>query len=284
MASLRVRKATPADVPTLVRIHYDAFGSSGPMHALMHPDGGSADARLKFGRSFFPAATTPSQEPGPAVETFTMVAELVPTEKEEEPEIVAFGRWKLVKEPLPEDKWHVGEEMTAEELGEGADVAVYNAFIGGINQMKNAWIKGDAVLREYIHAPIDTQHLSRASCQMSSRDIDLLTRRTQPDLDILACTSSHQRLGAGTALLTWGNALADRLRTPHWLEASPTGYPLYRRMGFADIDVRDLDLAARWGTVRREGEDWGGRAALGLAGEAAEGVFRTVLMRRDAKV
>ncbi|KAJ4396189.1 hypothetical protein N0V93_000408 [Gnomoniopsis smithogilvyi] len=245
-SKLQIRPATPSDVPELVRIHFDAFGP-GVMDRLMHPDGGSASARANFGNSFFPqpkAASEPS-----LVEHITMVAELVPAAKQGngQPEIIAFGKWKLVKKPLPEAEWSAKEEpLTVAQLGEGSDPAVYNVFLGGLHELRKKWMRGDPALH----------------------------------LGILACTTTRQRLGAGSALLDWGNALADREGMVHWLEASPQGYALYKRFGFEEVEAQDLRVTEIWGPVRGENEDWGAKSAVKLAGELPEGVFRTVVMRR----
>lgn len=138
---IRVRRAVPDDVPDLVRIHFDAFGP-GIMNRLMYPDGGSASARASFGKSFFPPS--PAGQPVPQVETVTMVAEMLPEE-----EIVAFAKWRLVKEPLPEETWDAAEEpMTAEMLGEGVDVDVYRAFIGDLHRLRKRWMRGDPCVCE----------------------------------------------------------------------------------------------------------------------------------------
>lgn len=103
------------------------------------------------------------------------------------------------------------------------------------------------------------------------------------DLNILACQTARHRHGAGSALLGWGTDKADREGKPAYLEASPAGYPLYRRFGFADLGVQDLPVGPRWGAVQPAGEDWGGQSAVALAGPAPAGVFRTAFMRREPK-
>ncbi|CAN8106537.1 unnamed protein product [Discula destructiva] len=253
--NLRIRPATPADVPDLVRVHFDAFNPD-VMNRLMHPGGGSAEARVLFGKkTFFPAPA--AQEDVPQVEFITMVAELIDDDDDEEDdddgttnkaEIVAFAKWKLVKEPgLSEEKWNVEEKpMTAKMLGEGADADVFNTFIGGLHRLTRKWVKGDPILY----------------------------------LSLAACSPKHQRLGAGTALLTWGNELADREGKVQWLEASPAGYPLYKRMGFEDVDGQDLGVTELWGAVKGQHDNWGSNSAVELLGELPEGCFRSVLMRR----
>ena len=81
-------------------------------------------------------------------------------------------------------------------------------------------------------------------------------------------------------MLKWGCELADRENKTAWLEASPAGYSLYRRFGFEDVEVQDLKLTELWGPVRSEGENWGAASAVALAGELAQGSFRSVMMRR----
>lgn len=146
---LRLRRATPADLPDIVRIHFDAFGPC-IMHRLMRPDGGSDSARAHFGRSisFSPEDGEPS-----AVESFTMVAEAVPAGEEDAaaPEVVAFAKWKLVREPLAEGArtaWNARRDgWTAEELGEGTNAEVYAAYIGGLHGLRERWIGEDPCLR-----------------------------------------------------------------------------------------------------------------------------------------
>lgn len=100
------------------------------------------------------------------------------------------------------------------------------------------------------------------------------------DLHILACSPAHQRLGAGSALLAWGAELADGEGRDAWLEASPQGYPLYRRFGFEGVDVLDLEITERWGPRRAEGEDWGQGVDVDGAGELPRGYFRSAVMKR----
>lgn len=48
-------------------------------------------------------------------------------------------------------------------------------------------------------------------------------------------------------LLKWGTNLADKARVlPCYLEASVVGRPLYRSMGFKDVETLDID-PRKWG-------------------------------------
>lgn len=58
------------------------------------------------------------------------------------------------------------------------------------------------------------------------------------------------------------------------------GYPLYRRFGYEDVEVQDIEITRRWNAVQLEGEDWGLNSAVALAGKLPEGLYRSVLMKR----
>ncbi|PSR90330.1 N-acetyltransferase-like protein [Coniella lustricola] len=166
---------------------------------------------------------------------------------QERSEIVAFGKWNHVKEPQPEEKWNVHKPATQEGVGEGVNVLFFEDFIGGLQKLRRKYMKGDPCLH----------------------------------LEILAVTTTRQRLGAGSALLAWGNQFADNHGYTYWLEASPQGYPLYRRFGFEAIEPHDVDLAPYGAGMKPEDEDWGASSGADLVGPLAEGHFRTMVMRRD---
>jgi hypothetical protein len=142
---IHIREATPDDVDSLVDIHFDAFGG-GIMSRLLNPNGPTQEARAKFASMFFPEAI----ENPTGVEPFTMVAELLPKDATDtdSPEIVAFGRWLLCRQPRPESEWNVETVMTAEQLGEGVDVDFHNSFIGGLRRKNALLAKGDPCLRK----------------------------------------------------------------------------------------------------------------------------------------
>ncbi|POS73694.1 hypothetical protein DHEL01_v207907 [Diaporthe helianthi] len=250
---LRIRRATPDDAAAIAKVHFEAFGP-GVMNRLMHPGGVSEDARAKFAGSIFPppGTATATAEQQPAREVIVMVAELEGEGLGRDPVIVAFSKWTLVREQQPREVWEQegAHEMTEEQVGEGANVAVYNEFLGGLHRMKARWAKGEP----HLH------------------------------LGILAATPTRHRLGAGSALLRWGCGLADTENKTAWLEASPVGYSLYKKFGFEPVEVADLKLTELWGAVKTdEGENWGEANAVELGGELPEGSFRSVMMKRLPK-
>lgn len=56
-------------------------------------------------------------------------------------------------------------------------------------------------------------------------------------LEVLATRGADQGRGAGGLLVAWGAARADEERAPCYLDATPEGRPLYRRIGFADVET-----------------------------------------------
>ncbi|KAK5651509.1 hypothetical protein OQA88_11963 [Cercophora sp. LCS_1] len=131
-----------------------------------------------------------------------------------------------------------------------------------------------------VETPVTAEMLGEGS----NVDIDLLvhplTLEGNTDLKTLVSVPNWQRLGAGSALVRWGNELADSLGLASYLEASPYGYSVYKRLGFEDVDVLDFDMAGRWGAVKAEGRNWGESNALELGGPLPEGSMRTVIMKR----
>ena len=79
-------------------------------------------------------------------------------------------------------------------------------------------------------------------------------------LGILDTHPDHQRRGAGARLVQWGTDVADEAHIPCYLSASPNGYPLYKKKGFEDVDLMEIDLS-KWG----------------------HGIYRQVFMLRPAK-
>ena len=65
-------------------------------------------------------------------------------------------------------------------------------------------------------------------------------------LDLLATLPTHQRRGLARAQIKWGLDLADRERLFVFLESTPTGEKLYKRLGFKEVSRATHDLE-KWG-------------------------------------
>ncbi|KAF2678956.1 hypothetical protein K458DRAFT_422618 [Lentithecium fluviatile CBS 122367] len=61
-------------------------------------------------------------------------------------------------------------------------------------------------------------------------------------LHMLHTDPKQQGRGAGSALLKWGMQKADELGLPAYLESSPNAHGFYKRHGFGDVEIFELDL------------------------------------------
>ncbi|KAJ6438922.1 GCN5-related N-acetyltransferase (GNAT) domain-containingprotein [Purpureocillium lavendulum] len=71
-------------------------------------------------------------------------------------------------------------------------------------------------------------------------------------LKLLHTEPEHQGRGAGTMLLRWLAAEADRLGLPTYLEASEEGAPLYEKNGFRRVATIYADLSPWHGSAAAE--------------------------------
>lgn len=138
---MRVRPAEAADVDAIARIFFAAFAAD-PLNLIMYPGGPTEDAVAKFAGSIFDVPVEGREVP-------VVVAELVGEgdgegEGQDGAEVVAFGKYVVFSQTRPEEEWNKPLVFTAENLGEGADLDVFNGFIGGLHRMRTAAVRGDA--------------------------------------------------------------------------------------------------------------------------------------------
>ncbi|GFF26533.1 hypothetical protein IFM61606_05328 [Aspergillus udagawae] len=62
-------------------------------------------------------------------------------------------------------------------------------------------------------------------------------------LELLVTHPQHQGKGVGKALLDWGMRMADERHVRIYLEATPEGYPLYRKSGWRDVEDLVMDYS-----------------------------------------
>ncbi|RHZ50823.1 hypothetical protein CDV55_100218 [Aspergillus turcosus] len=99
----------------------------------------------------------------------------------------------------------------------GMNVAVYEAGLKALEEMRGRHVRGDDIV-----------------------------------LELLITHPQHQGKGVGKALLDWGVRIADERKARMYLEATPEGYPLYRKFGWRDVDdlVMDFSLYGGEGEAR----------------------------------
>lgn len=64
------------------------------------------------------------------------------------------------------------------------------------------------------------------------------------DLDMLCTHPEYRRRGAGGMLVSWGCERADADRVAAYVDASPSGKPLYEKFGFVDYTAEGDVVAA----------------------------------------
>ena len=148
---IRIRDATATDIDRLVDLFFTAF-SSDAGNKLMYPDGISASAREKFASrmlSSHTATTGPGRGPNgqhpKAADILVKVAELTAPQGPEGKgsEIIAFARWMWHKEQREDWDWDYSPYLTAESMGEGVNLEMANAFLGGLNKLEGKYTGGD---------------------------------------------------------------------------------------------------------------------------------------------
>jgi predicted N-acetyltransferase YhbS len=71
------------------------------------------------------------------------------------------------------------------------------------------------------------------------------------DLHMLHTDPKQQGRGAGSALLKWGIQKADELGLPAYLESSPDAHGFYKKYGFEDVEVYEMDLSLYGGPDKK---------------------------------
>ncbi|KAI0019415.1 acyl-CoA N-acyltransferase [Xylariomycetidae sp. FL0641] len=112
--------------------------------------------------------------------------------------IVGMASWDIFWKPGPESGW---------PKPEGA-----------------VWLEGDARKKaESVLMPLWDMHEK------------LFGKHRHVYLPTMAVDPAYQRKGAATLLMQWGIETADKLELPIYLEATDSGYPLYKKMGFEKL-------------------------------------------------
>lgn len=63
---------------------------------------------------------------------------------------------------------------------------------------------------------------------------------------------AFQGRGAGSALIDWGKKKADELDLPIYLESSTKGHGFYKKHGFKDVEVMEIDFSTWGGPMHKQ--------------------------------
>ncbi|MCJ1476257.1 hypothetical protein MMC13_004923 [Lambiella insularis] len=228
---LLIRPMTEADLPAIRDLLFLAFHSSSPAMRKLAPNGQSPSAAAASLAAVAKSVHAPAVVHRVVVDTDLIPAadpttgatvhSTVPAEagSTKEVPLVAYTRYYVHREERAPDVWDVPyKAVTAEETGEGVNVAFRNAFFEQIHELRRRNMQG----RKHIL------------------------------VEILAASPLHERRGAGTMLLKEVFEVADTEGLDCWIDASPVGYPLYKRLGFQDVDFFETDVSEP--STLKEGE------------------------------
>ncbi|KAF7560294.1 hypothetical protein G7046_g3843 [Stylonectria norvegica] len=120
--------------------------------------------------------------------------------------MIAFAMWFIWETP------RVGEPTPRRVYGPGTNAEGCRLFFGGMDRQRT----------------------------------DIMEGKPYAYLKLLHTDPEHQRRGAGSMLVKWGLAEADRLGIDAFLESSEAGRALYEKLGFGKVGELIVDLSP-WG-------------------------------------
>ncbi len=261
---LSIEKVEDNDLSTISEITFAAYYTSNPVGRLIYPFGltpSVSKCSLALQKSAFlerdtyyfkvvdsnfadqggqplPAKYRPSEKEGSIAKPTTL-----------DNSILAYARFKLWRKDREATDWDKPNSIKEGELGLTGDVnlELARSFRGQQGELRRKFVKGRRCICKSEHSILPrgpTNHFPR------------------PDLQWLATHPSHQHRGAGTLIMEHVCELSNREGLDVFLQATPSGYPLYHKLGFEDVAAFDVDLGT-------------------LAGEGTNGqIYRTVLMKR----
>lgn len=117
--------------------------------------------------------------------------------------IVAWARWNFYVDRVTTD-----QTRWPKQWPEGANAALCEYFFGAMDEKRDMYMKG--------------------------KDFFLM--------GLLVTLPEYRGKGIGSSLLQWGLDAADEKGVECWIDASPMGVELYKRMGWVEVDHVDVDL------------------------------------------
>ena len=140
---LRIREATQADATAMAEIQFAAFGTD-IINQLLFPGEVTEDAKAKAAHLLF-APPSPNQ----SAEPLLVVAELENSSDGGQSEIIAFAKWCLRRQPVPEEEWNFESPVSPDMLGEGGNIEVYKWFLQTLHRRSKELSQGEAMLSKW---------------------------------------------------------------------------------------------------------------------------------------
>ncbi|RAH64118.1 GNAT family N-acetyltransferase [Aspergillus aculeatinus CBS 121060] len=256
-----IRRATEPDAPHLAHINITAFEPT------------------PFWRNLFPALDRRATYPLKLARTLTKLADgashLLVAEDPATGAVVGYARWTVPgpRAPAPASSGAIalspanqdlvtafrraGDGDGVGALPPGTNLAVHSRFWGELERLKAKYLReGDFGAFSPHLLPWDHAN----------------DKGEGAVLEFLATLPEAQGQGVASGLLRWGLERADARNARVYLEATEEGYPVYRKYGWRDLEVLELDFAElggrserqRWVMMMRERRDPAGEQSGGL--------------------
>lgn len=143
---VEVRPATPVDVPSMYAIRRSAFASGPISRALYNNSEVPTAVDIAHGERRIASEMT-------AEKNTYLVAVLANTSSQGGEAIVAYAKWVEYLQDRPAEEWNTPLEVSRESAGPDVNLAVVEAFSGGLREMKKREIGGRAHLRKLRGSP-----------------------------------------------------------------------------------------------------------------------------------
>ena len=206
--SLKLLPAEPADIPALARLHVAAGGVDVATRIMFPNDREFEKAIVDMLRG---QVSCPGWLVMKAIDLRTG-------------QLMGWAAWQQVHYYPQIDATTQQEiEANVEEIGlQDAD--------GAGSALEKAKLDLTPGLQAYLRSH---SHGARSSWMGERKFMFLNSLMTEP---------RYQRKGVGTALVEWGNAMADADIVPSFLRGSPFAYKVYLRCGWKVVEKFDVDL------------------------------------------
>ena len=248
--SLTLHSVSAFDLPTIVDIYFASFVQSLPVHRLIYP--------LGLTPSIFNTALASHKSllKDPHVHYLKVVHSDLKGESEQLPlidhgessiksddhestqpagNIVAFARYNLWREDRAPGTWDAPFVINEGQLGPPEEV--------NLRAARTCYGRQKALTKEVVRG---RRCVCRSWISNSTRHFPY-----HADLSALVTHPSHQHRGAGAMLARCIIDLATQEGLDIYLQATPTGYSLYCKLGFEDVAFFELDLDALGGAVEK---------------------------------
>ncbi|KAI0411680.1 hypothetical protein F5X98DRAFT_356709 [Xylaria grammica] len=205
---MSIRAATLADTDEITSLCVATLEDDPGWRYRFPKAGEYRDDHFKYSRTRFSAYLENAENGAYAI----MVVEAPSKENATVKKIIAVSMWVLPGHHLPKADAPVQLKKPPDHAERrDADPVRLAEFVRELTQVRNSWF----------HDVYGDQQLG------------LILLGTHPD---------YRRLGAAAMLLKWGREKAEAEQVPVTLFASPMGYPLYAKAGFAEVNKAHVQV------------------------------------------